>query len=223
MAAIAQLENRLKKMATPVSTVGCAKPGVPTASSDPQVDIRSQMDLIKAAFSCDLTRVMTLQIGGADGAFTLPGFSNQHDTTHAVAASTSGSTVDNHKRWDSWWASQWAYLLEQLNSVSEGDGTLLDNTLIVFGSDTTSGQSLNAGAHQSYRFPIWIAGGSKFAFRTGRVVKLPYPNVKDFGRGIGNQWTYHNALLVSVAQAMGLNIDKFGTWDQGRGPVPGLT
>lgn len=68
---------------------------------------------------------------------------------------------------------------------------------------------------------MWIAGGSNFAFRTGRMLKLPYIVSDDFGR-YGSQWTYHNALLVFVAKAMRLNINAYGTWDQGRGGVPGL-
>jgi Protein of unknown function (DUF1552) len=220
LAGIAQLENRLKGL-QPTLTAGCTKSAVPGTATDVQSSIRAQMDVVRTAFACDLSRVATLQIGNADGGVDVGGLVGQHETTHATGEMPSAQVTANHKKWDTWWSTQWAYLLSQLASVSEGNGTLLDNTLIVFGSDTTTGQSLGVGAHQSFRFPMWIAGGSNFAFRTGRTVKLPYMVSDDFGR-YGSQWTYHNALLVSVAKAMGLNINAFGTWDQGRGGVPGL-
>jgi len=135
----------------------------------------------------------------------------------------------DHKKWDSWLAMQWAYLLGQLDSVPEGNGTMLDNTLVVFGSDTTTGQTLQKGAHVGFRFPMWIAGGSNFAFRTGRQVMVPLMPLH-FGATAANSWgynpgkyLYHNALLLSVARAFGMNISSYGSYDQGQGGVPGLT
>lgn len=206
---ISQLESRLNGL-QPVASAGCSKPAAPVSSGDPQPTIRANMDLIRSAFACDMSRVATLQMGGADGGISVSGFANQHETTHAV-------NIGDHKKWDAWWASQWAYLLQQLDSVKEGNGTLLDNTLIVFGSDTTTAQSLSTGAHEFYRFPIWLAGGSNFAFKTGRTIKLATP-----ARPANAQWRYHNTLLVSVARAFGLDINTFGTWDQGKGPMAEL-
>ena len=218
---INQLESRLKSL-SPVSSAGCSKPSVPGALSDPQASIRAQMDVIKSAFSCDLSRVATLQIGGADGGIDVAGFANQHATTHATGPGASSGVLSDHKKWDAWWASQWSYLLTQLDSVKEGNGTLLDNTLIVFGSDTTTGQSIpeDQGAHNFYRFPLWLAGGSNFAFKTGRRVKLATPPP---ATRVNAKWRYHNSLLVSVGRAFGLDMNTFGTWDQGKGPIAELT
>ncbi len=217
---INQLETRLKASAAPVAA-GCSKPATAADSSDPQTGVRRRMDLIRSAFACDLARVATLQIGGADSAFDVAGLPGQHDTTHASGDNGSPTVLADHKRWDTWWASQWAYLLQQLDSVQEGNGTMLDNTLILFGSDTTTGQhpQIGVGAHASYRFPIWIAGGKSFAFRTGRSVKLAYPKTRPSEGSWGPSWTYHNALLLAVARSFGLNINAFGTMDQGKGPL----
>lgn len=217
---INQLEARLKSL-SPAASAGCSKPGAPGPGGDPQGTIRTQMDLIKSAFSCDLSRVATLQIGAADGGIEVPGFANQHSTTHSSGPDMSASVAADHKKWDSWWAGHWSYLLTQLDSVKEGNGTLLDNTLIVFGSDTTTGQSIpmDQGAHNFYRFPIWLAGGANFAFKTGRRVKIASPPVSVRPNG---QFRYHNSLLVSAARAFGLDVNTFGTWDQGKGPLAEL-
>lgn len=217
---INQLESRLKMSQAPV-VAGCNKPAAAAESTDPQTGVRQRMDLIRSAFACDLSGVATLQIGGADSAFDVSGLPNQHSTTHGSGAGASPTTLADHKRWDAWWASQWAYLLQQLDSVQEGNGTLLDNTLILFGSDTTTGTDpvLGQGAHYSYRFPLWMAGGSSFAFRTGRSVKLDHPKTAPSPGAWGPSWTYHNALLLAVARVFGLNVNAFGTMDQGKGPL----
>ena len=217
---INQLETRLKTSEASVAE-GCTKPAAEADSDDPQAGIRRRIDLIRSAFACDLSRVATLQIGGADGGISVAGLSNQHATTHAAGDSGTPSVLVDHKKWDTWWTSQWAYLLQQLDSVKEGNGTMLDNTLILFGSDTTTGQHpvIGAGAHYFYRFPIWMAGGSSFAFKTGRSVRLNYPKTRPSGGSWGPSWTYHNALLLAVARSFGLNINAFGTMDQGKGPL----
>lgn len=220
LAGILQLESRQKALSTVAAS--CSKPATPpTEAADTQAEIRARIDLIKSAFACNLSRVATLQIGNADGGVDLPGFANQHATTHGAGDNPTPQVMADHKKWDSWWASQWAYLLQQLDSVQEGNGTMLDNTLILFGSDTTTGQTIGVGAHQSYRFPMWLAGGSNFAFKTGRALALPYLAYKNYDKD-GGKWTSTNAVLVSVARAMGLDISKFGTWDGGQGPVQGL-
>ena len=241
---ISSLENRLKLMAggaSPIApkpagpstppvaagsiTVGCAKP---TLSGDGiQSAVHSQMDLITAAFACDMTRSASLQLGGANGGMdeALPGL-NQHDITHASGPGVSQSTLDNHKKFDRWYAARWAYLLNKLDSIKEGNGTLLDNTLVVFASDTYTGQGAanESGAHSLYRIPMWMAGGGAFAFKTGQVVTAP-----GLKRGAGGpkdlhlQWTPHHRLLTSICQAFGINVDSFGGNDPGKGAFAQLT
>lgn len=211
------------------SSTQCSKPAQASAS-DLETNVRANIDIIRSAFACDLTRVASLQLGDADGGVELNGYENQHGTTHATGDSPSDKVISDHKKWDAFYAKQWLYLLEQLSSVPEGSGSMLDNTLVVFGSDTTTGQTLAAGAHNGFRFPMWIAGGGNFAFRTGRQVMLPLmppgtpaTSANKWGYDVkGAKYLYHNALLVSVAQAFGMDINAYGSHDQGVGGVPGL-
>jgi hypothetical protein len=103
---------------------------------------------------------------------------------------------------DAWYAGHVAYLLEKLDAVSEGDGTLLDNTLIVWGRE------LGSTAHRMERVPFVMAGRARGALTTGRSL--------DFDR------QQHAKLLVSVAQIMGLDRNGFGNRDSNSGPLSGL-
>ena len=215
---IRDIENRLAARTPPAGGGAiCAKPEAPV-EGDLVATVHQQMDLLTAAFSCDLTRVATLQLGHCDGGLSqIPGV-NHHDTTHAVGdAATSAGPIEDHKKIDRWHADRFAYLLRKLSSVREGNGTLLDNTLVLFGSDTTTGQTLSLGAHQHWRFPFFLAGGGNFAFRTGRALKYTMGklgNLEDSRR-----WTAHNRLLVSVGNAFDMNLSKFGNSDPGSGPL----
>lgn len=239
---ISSLENRLKlisgtpmptKPGSPTSNTppvaagsageGCAKPALAAADSI-ESRTHAQMDLITAAFACDLTRSASLQLGGCDGGMddAVPGV-NQHGTTHAIGDNKGQPTdIDNHKKYDRWYAARWAYLIGRLDSIKEGNGTLLDNTLIVFGSDTTTLQVQELGPHNHSRFPMWMAGGGNFAFKTGQYIKLPTPATLPGNPAATAKFVVHQRLLTSICQAFGMGVESFGTLDPGKGPVPQL-
>jgi hypothetical protein len=220
--ALRGLEQRLATL-SPIVTSGCNKPPRPAASTDLVTNVHAQMDLIAAALTCGLTRVATLQLGFADGGLDMIPGVNHHSTTHKVG-DTNGTPdqaihIANHQRIDRWFADRWAYLFKKLDAVKEGNGTLLDNTLVVFGSDTTTGMTpaLGVGAHNVYRFPYFIAGGGAFAFKTGRHIVYPHP-VDNKGSN-GKLWTPHFRLLVSLCRAFGVDVSTFGALDTGSGPL----
>lgn len=243
---ISSLENRLKLMAgagtgaptnpkpngspsaPPVAagsvTAGCAKPTLVAGPID--ASVHAQMDLIVAAFACDMTRSASLQLGICDGGMddAVPGV-NQHNTTHNSGPGVSQATLNDHRKYDRWYAARWAYLLNKLDSIKEGNGTLLDNTLVVFSSDTYTAQGAGGdeGAHSSFRFPMWMAGGGAFAFKTGQAI-----NFAGLKRGGGSrtslhtEWVVHHRLLTSICQAFGMPVDSFGGNDPGKGGIPQL-
>ena len=204
---------------------GCAKPTL-SAKADLEGRVHSQMDLIASAFACDMTRSISLQLALCDGGMD-EGFpeikDGQHNVTHAIGdGKGQASDIANHKIIDRWYVARWAYLLNRLNSIKEGNGTLLDNTLILFGSDTTTVQNNEVGAHSHLRFPLWMAGGGNFAFKTGQAIKLG-ANKKSGCCEWSSDDVPHQRLLTSIAQAFGLPVETFGSNDPGRGPLAGLT
>lgn len=166
-----------------------------------------QMDLAIAAFACDFTRVVTLMWSGSTSGQTFDfldgvGSSSHHDLSHDANSSTSAK--EQLVRINRWYAQQFAYLLEKLDSIPEGDGTMLDNTVILWGNELSDGDRHSTRDHK------WVVAGSGGGhFRTGRY--LQFDDVA------------HPNLLVSLGNAMGVEMDRFGHPSHCAGPLPGLT
>ena len=157
-----------------------------------------QMDIAVHALACDLTRVVTLTWGHAVNEAIISE-SGSGQTCHQ--ASHSGG--EDFIKIKAWYTAQLAKLIQQLASVPEGNGTLLDNTVIFVGSDLANG-----GWHNHADMPFIIAGGHNAGISGGRSLRF--------------NGTAHNKILVSIAQFMGLPINRFGTQDSNPGPLPGL-
>ncbi|NTX33416.1 DUF1552 domain-containing protein [Myxococcus sp. CA051A] len=183
------------------------------------------MDLIVRAFACDLTRVVTMTIPGP----SMPWLGIHEDTHNDLAhrldvtdeplrSQIRGKMVQVQR----WYAEQVAYLMDGLASVQEGSGTALDNTLILWGNELG-----DASGHMNVRVPTVLAGGAAGKFRMGRFLRLR-PEGSDPLSGWSGPGTpmpdavAHNKLLVSIAQAFGVNVNTFGHPDF-KGPLSGLT
>ncbi|HTN82579.1 MAG TPA: DUF1552 domain-containing protein [Sorangium sp.] len=199
------MERRLNQAAEPADpALSCEVPEEPAETrgrgSEYPTEIRSMMDIAVAAFSCDVTRVMSLQLSYA--------FSH---ILHAWLGHTSDHHTMSHdgqdrrrelQEIDAWYSEQIAYLLGRLDSVSEGDGTLLDNTLVVVGRE------LGSTAHRMERVPFVMAGGARGALKGGRY--------------LAHDGEDHAKLLVSIAQLMGLETNSIGNRKRDSGPLSGL-
>ena len=84
--------------------------------------------------------------------------------------------------------------------MPEGDGTLLDNTAVIWAHEQS-----NAGTHQRTDHPYVIAGSCGGAFKTGRAIH--------FGGAA------HSGLLIALANAMGVPTDSFGDPQFSNGPL----
>ena len=81
---------------------------------------------------------------------------------------------------------------------------------------------MDLGPHKYYRFPLWMAGGGKFAFKTGQAIKLPNPWRSPGRKNDVAKWVVYQRLLTSIAQAFGMSVEKFGDNDPGSGTVAQL-
>jgi hypothetical protein len=199
--------------------VECTVPDAPADTQGDAAAIDAQSDLIANAFACGLTNVMTLQLGHVDGNISMIEGLNAHGTTHAVGETDGAPNIlEDHRQIDRWWADRWLHLLDRLSSIQEADGSLLDNTLIVWGTDTTTGTSYSTGPHRHWRMPYFMAGGSNWAFPTGRYLDIPHPD------GVGQdefaQWETNHRLYCSILQRAGLDYDTYGNMDNGSGTLP---
>lgn len=167
-----------------------------------------QIELLASSLACGLTRVASLQYrvgendGGSEGIYTWLGQDLEHHlTTHDGSDEAQGRLAEISK----WYTQKFLYLLQKLDSFPEADGTLLDHTLVIWGSEIGEGRT-----HDISNIPFVVAGGGKRGITGGRY--LTYP------RGTLNQ-----RLLVSAARYFGFNdVNTFGTVDMGSGPLPGL-
>lgn len=130
---------------------------------------RLMFDILVLALQTDSTRVVSYmaRMDGQDGTGSWREKGNPynyHEMTHH------GEDPDKLKWFtqaDIWYMEDWAYFLDKLKSVQEGPGTLLDHTLVAYGS---SGGAINA--HHNHHLPTMLAGGARLGVKhQGHLVK----------------------------------------------------
>jgi hypothetical protein len=168
---------------------------------------RAQMDLLAMALACDLTRVGSLQWSRSvsNVRFTwIPQILGEghHDLSHYD--DSDGSSQQDILDINKWYTEQFAYFIGQLASMTEGEGSVLDNSVVVWVNELGKGNS-----HTRNGIPFILAGGAQGYYNTGRAL--------DFGGEA------HGRLLVSLCHAMGFPVSTFGVAEHSQGPLPGLS
>ncbi len=164
--------------------------------------VRLMLDIIALAFWTDSTRVATFMFGnevsGRNFSF-LPGVNGGH---HQISHHENDKgKLEEYRRINVWHVEQYAYLLERLKSIREGEGTLLDNCMVMFGSGMRDGNY-----HSPYNLPIVLAGRAGGTLATGR--HLVYPKKTPLCN-----------LYVGMLHRMGISVSRFG---DSTGLLPGL-
>jgi hypothetical protein len=169
-----------------------------------------QMDLAVMALACGSTNVVSLMWSHPVSPTHLvdTGVSTaNHDASHyGTADSQVAKDFVTLKRW---FMDRFVYLIQKLASTPDEGGTLLDNTLVLLCSELG-----DSNLHDHDSVPFVLAGKAGGAVRTGR-----YLNYTDKNAGENEP---HTKLLVSIANAVGVNVDSFGFTGKGKGPLPGL-
>lgn len=128
--------------------------------------MKTMYDLMVLAFQTDSTRTATYQIGNMNGATSIAGkfpqllgFANKmHSLAHGARKGEQGA--ENLGRWDQFMTEQFAYFLKRLKETPEGDGMLLDHTMVLYGSS-------NSNTHQNTNYPLILAGGGELGLQHG--------------------------------------------------------
>lgn len=174
----------------------------------PQVG-KLQLDLLSGALACDLTRVATIQWTHAETNHTFPflGITGAH---HKISHAGDQELEEQERlvKINAWYGEQLAYFLERLAAYPEGDGTLLDNTVVVWCNEVGQGNN-----HSHSDLPFLLAGGCGGRLATGRFV--------DYQAG-GAEGRPHNDLLLSLANVMGVELQTFGAEEHCTGALSGL-
>jgi hypothetical protein len=164
--------------------------GVPDSFSD---HVRLMFDLQALAFASDLTRVFAFKLGrdASNRSFPESGFNGTfHETSHHGGRE---DKIVNFAKLNTFHVGLVPYLLEKLKNTPDGDGTVLDNTLLMYGSPMG-----DSNLHNHKRVPFFMAGRAGGALKGG--VHLKAPN----GMPLAN-------VMVSVLHALGLDeLERFG-------------
>ena len=208
------LVERLGERLEALATLACEARPRPAASFE-QYDRRFDAfaDIIAAAFSCDITRVVSLSLGEMPTAEF--GAAHISDKVHKGIAHYIYDDPAKHAAMADYarhHAAQVARLVSALEAIPDaGGGSVMDNTLILWGSE------LGDGWHGYGRYCPVLIGGS-WAFATGRYLYWPHttpvemrvPSQVAASGATRHAGIPHQRLLVSVARAMGLDVDHVG-------------
>ena len=169
---------------------------------DIQEHFRLMTDMLVLAFQMDLTRVSTFMVAsdGSDRTYRMLGISEGHHTLSHHG--NNKEKIDQIRKIDKFHAEQFAYFLKRLSEIKEGDKTLLDNSMVLFGCGIGDGNR-----HNHHDLPILLAGRGGGTITPGRHLQY-------------EKNTPLCNLYVSMLDRMGAKVDKFG---DSTGALPNLS
>jgi len=154
--------------------------------------VRLMFDLQALALRADITRVITFQLVREGSTRTYPqiGVAEPHHATSHH--SNDPEKLAKVAAMNAYHTSLFAYFLDKLKSAPDGDGSVLDHSLYVFGSGMG-----NPSVHDHKNLPIVLAGGAAGKLQGGRHIRLAKPTP------LSNLW-------LSVADKLGVSVEEFG-------------
>lgn len=214
---VADLDQRLQLLAS-IACDAPPEPVPPTVPPDdaayPELQIGAFLDLGAVALSCGLTDVITLRVDDIPTAtIGAPPGDVHTDIAHDVARSPADRDyMTAHHRFH---AEQVARFLDVLAAIPEGEGSLLDHTLVVWHNELATGDHL-------FGTVPYVLAGLTDTLASGTYLR--FAEQYYVGGRLGPQWvgTPHNKLLTAIAVAMGLPDDHCGVTeilDQGGNPI----
>jgi hypothetical protein len=169
--------------------VGKAPEGIPGVNRD---HIRLMYDLLAMAFQTDSTRIATFIVAhdGSNNPYPFIGVNEgHHDLSHHQDKKEKKDKIAQINRYH---MEQFAYFIEKMRSIKEGEGTLLDNSMIVYGSGIEDGNS-----HSHANLPILLAGRGGGTLQPGRHVRY-------------EKETPMTNLYLSMLDRMEVKVDRHG-------------
>ena len=201
-----ETELRLEKMGnssaatTKVDFTKLKRPG-PSANLNEQVE--TMLDLIALAMWTDQTRCISYMLGNSNSRmiFDFLGVKEQHHYLSHFFRNFSRHNIDGLLKISLWHMEKFDYLLTKLKSYKDHNGTLLDHSIVLFGSGM--GHSDN---HTAQRIPIVLAGKGGGRLKTGRYLR--YSENQDLSR-----------LHLTLMRQFGVQLSSYGGATE---PLPGL-
>lgn len=163
------------------------------ATIDPEAYLRSTMDLMILGFQTDLTRVMTYMMAREDGmgfGDAFPKLALNLGGHHSMTHDKKTGHYERQGKYDQWLTKQFAYFLDKMENTHDEYGSLLDNTLILYGSACSS-------THNANNCPLVLAGGSNMGIKHGDYEVFDAKKV------------HLSNLFVSMLNTVGIETESF--------------
>ena len=198
MSVMRSLEERVQRAGSAARTAWKPRAAIDpkAAPTDRPADhaehVRLMLDMIAVAFQSDTTRVSTFMFGNAVSNVSfrfLEGVgAGHHDVSHHQKEA---DKLRQYQIINQWHIAQYAYLLRRLKGMREGESTVLDNSMVLFGSALSDGNS-----HNPHKLPLVLGGGGGGRIATGQHL------VHGEDSPLAN-------LYVSLLDAFGAPVERF--------------
>ena len=163
--------------------------GVPTVYSE---HVKLMYDLLVLAYQADLTRIVSFMTGHEFTGQTFPE-AGVPDAHHAISHHQGNpASLAKLARIDAFKVSLFAYFLEKMRSTRDGDGSLLDHSIIVYGAGMSDGN-----AHDPKNLPVLLVGGGCGTLKSRRHIRYPK------GTPLAN-------LHIALMSKLGVHLDNIG-------------
>ena len=190
---IRDIERRIQRAEEQSATVKIPQMERPTSIPDDfEEHAKLMSDLMVIAFQTDMTRVISFMMAreGSNRSYRSIGISDgHHSVTHHQ---NDPEKIAKTKKIDELHVRSLAYLLARMDATPDGDGTLLDHSMILYGSSISDGN-----AHTHHDLPLVLVGGGAGQIKGGRHIRYP-------------DETPMNNLLVSMLDKSGIPAEKLG-------------
>jgi hypothetical protein len=182
---VREIERRIQK----ATAQSASNPGVPEAFED---HITLMYDLQVLAYQAEITRISTMMYARDTSGAVYPG-SGVRDGFHTASHhSNQRARMDNYSQINRYHVQMLGYFLEKLKSTPDGDGSLLDHSVVLYGSSMSNGNQ-----HDHDPLPILVAGGASGQLKGDRHLAFP-------------AHTPMSNLMLSLLDKLGVHQDRFG-------------
>ena len=188
-----EIERRIQRAETSQADEDLQLPPRPSGVPfDYEEHIKLMYDLMALSYQANITRVATFMVSREVSNRTYPQV-NVTDGHHAISHHQNREeSMEKNVRIQTYNVAQFKYFLDRLKSTPDGEGTLLDNTLLLYGSNMS-----NSNAHDHFPLPNVIVGGAAGRVKGGRHLKYP-------------DHTPMANLLVTMLDKVGVREEKIG-------------
>ena len=189
---VREIERRIQlaeKQNSSNLSVPAAPSGIP---DDSQEHTKLMFDLMTVAFQADITRISTFMMCREVSYRTFPMLGLTESFHPASHHQNNPARLENLTKINTYHVGLVSYFLQRLKATKDGDGNLLDHSLILYGSGMS-----NSNIHNHSPLPVFIAGGAAGRLKGGRHLKYP-------------ENTPMSNLLMTILAKAGIDKDKVG-------------